>query len=209
MTPADAAPPRGETTAPAAGTRRRDDVLLRAILAATLAELAEHGYRGVTFEGVARRAQTSKPVIYRRYTTRAELILAALSALDPLPTTAARTGELRAELLALFELHKERYNRLGAGAVRGLLAELPQERSVDMLAIGAEAMIPAVRELVELASGRGELGPRPVPETVVALPLALLRYEFLTLGRVPPRPEIERMLDEIYLPLLRLHSGAA
>jgi AcrR family transcriptional regulator len=40
---------------------------MSAIRAATRAELADYGYAGVTFEGVARRAQTSKPVLYRRY----------------------------------------------------------------------------------------------------------------------------------------------
>lgn len=193
---------------PAQPTRRRDEVLLRAIFDATIAELQDAGFHGVTFEGVARRAQTSKPVLYRRFQSRAELVAAAIDARLPLPTEPRCTGPLREQLLELFALHEGRYQQLGAGVVRGLLAELPQAHSTAMLAEGAEKMLPPLRALIRSASERGELGPEPIPETVIASAMSLLRYEFLTIGRVPERSEIETLLDLIYLPLLKLHSGA-
>lgn len=209
MAASPAAAPRKPLPAGPTATRRRDDVLLNAIFEATAAELQDLGYSGVTFEGVARRAQTSKPVLYRRFASRAELVAAAVAARAPLPTEPHCTGPIREQLLELFELHVARYNQLGAGVMRGLLAELPQERSAEMLAGGAEQMLPPLRELISAASERGELGPGHIPETVVASAMSLVRYEFLTVGRVPERAEIEQLLDLIYLPLLRLHSGAA
>lgn len=195
-------------THPPGSTRRRDDELLDAILESVIAELGEHGYHGVTYEGVARRARTSKPVLYRRFSSRAELVAAAVVAREPLPTQPVHTGNLRDELLSLFTLHEQRYQRLGAGVVRGLLAELPQERSTAFLRNGVDAITSPLRELLTAAVQRGELGPLDVPEEVVHVPVALLRHEFLTLGRVPEQQEVERMLDLLYLPLLALHSGA-
>lgn len=193
---------------PAGATRRRDDELLDAIFDAVIAELTEHGYHGVTFEGVTRRARTSKPVLYRRFKSRAELVAAAVIAREPLPTQPVHTGNLREELLSLFTLHEQRYQRLGAGVVRGLLAELPQERSAAFLRNGLDANTTPLHELLTAAVQRGELGPLDIPEEVVHVPVALLRHEFLTLGRVPKQQEVERMLDLLYLPLLALHSGA-
>lgn len=194
---------------PAGVTRRRDDELLDAIFDAVIAELAEHGFHGVTFEGVTRRARTSKPVLYRRFKSRAELVAAAVVARDPLPTHPKRSGNLRDELLSIFTLHEERYYRLGAGVVRGLLAELPQERSTAMLRDGVDAIMPPLRELLAAAAQRGELGDAEIPVVVIQVPIALLRHEFLSLGRVPKQHEVEQMLDLVYLPLLKLHSGAA
>ena len=61
-------------------------MLERALYEATLAELAEVGYGGLTMEGIAARAQTGKAALYRRWDTKCELVQAALVfALPPLP----------------------------------------------------------------------------------------------------------------------------
>jgi len=57
--------------------RRRGDHLEHALLAATWEELLAVGYANLTMDGVAARAHTSKPVLYRRWPTRPELVLAA------------------------------------------------------------------------------------------------------------------------------------
>ena len=55
--------------------RRRGDALNAAIYQATLDELAEVGYAGLTMEGVAERAKASKASLYRRWPTRIELVM--------------------------------------------------------------------------------------------------------------------------------------
>ncbi|MDS1272583.1 TetR/AcrR family transcriptional regulator [Lipingzhangella sp. LS1_29] len=49
------------------------------MLTATLAILDTDGYGGLSFEAVARRAGTSRPAIYRRWSGRAPLVLAAIA----------------------------------------------------------------------------------------------------------------------------------
>jgi AcrR family transcriptional regulator len=70
-----------------------------AVLAATIAELAESGYGGLTIDNVARRAGVHKTTIYRRWPDRDRLIGDALTdqvALEvPIPDTGAIETDLR------------------------------------------------------------------------------------------------------------------
>lgn len=59
--------------------RPRDEEAGRAILQATRDVLLEAGYPGLTIEGVAERAGVAKTTIYRRWSTKGELVLDATS----------------------------------------------------------------------------------------------------------------------------------
>lgn len=69
-----------------------------AVLAATLAELADTGYAALTIENIARRAGVHKTTIYRRWTDRESLVADVLGeriALDfPIPDTGSVQGDL-------------------------------------------------------------------------------------------------------------------
>ena len=60
-------------------TRRRGADLERALHQAILDETAAVGYDAATVEGFAARAGTSKPVLYRRWPTKFEMVLAAIA----------------------------------------------------------------------------------------------------------------------------------
>ncbi|WP_307821418.1 TetR/AcrR family transcriptional regulator [Micromonospora humidisoli] len=88
---------------PGARGRPRDAELERRITAAVLGILAEHGYEDVSFEAVARRCQTSKASLYRRWGSKRDMVIAAVKAgparhsTSPLPPG----DTLREDLLAL------------------------------------------------------------------------------------------------------------
>src|SRR4051794_9492285 len=65
------------------GPRRRGDVLTTAIFEATLAELDEVGYAELSMERVAYRARASKGSLYRRWNSRAELVVDAMHHVRP------------------------------------------------------------------------------------------------------------------------------
>lgn len=69
----------GQLAASKRGGRPRDPQIGAAVLEATLAVLEESGYVRLTLEEIARRADTTKPAIYRRWPSRPHLVLAALA----------------------------------------------------------------------------------------------------------------------------------
>jgi len=89
---------------PQTATRRpgrpRSDEVRQAILDATLELLVEQGFDGMSIEAVAARAGAGKATIYRRWSSKRELVAAALSSIDD-DVRAPDTGRTRDDLLAL------------------------------------------------------------------------------------------------------------
>lgn len=188
-----------------ARTRRRDDVLMEAIQEATLSELVDHGYAGVSFEGVARRARTSKPVLYRRYRNRAEMVLAAMSRSAAGQVVAQHTGSLRTDLISVLEQVNQQFSRFKAEVYRGVIGEsddaLLNEALNAMGAVNSETM----RTILDMARARGELGPSQLAERVVLLPISLLRHELLFGEQLNSRA-IADIVDQVCLPLVQALS---
>ena len=72
-----------------------------AVIAATLAELAERGYSGVSLDGVAARAEVHKTTIYRRWRAKETLVLDAMLEQAGQTVAIPDTGSLRGDLLEL------------------------------------------------------------------------------------------------------------
>src|SRR5689334_2117613 len=93
-----------ECVLPGKKTRRRGVELDRALLDAAWDELLEKGYENLTMESVADRADTSRPVIARRWADRPSLVMAAIRHWhEHNPLAAPDTGSLRGDLLAYLE----------------------------------------------------------------------------------------------------------
>ncbi len=70
---------------PARAGRPRDEAAGRAILDAVRGLLAEHGYSALTIEAVAARAGVAKTTVYRRWSSKADLVVdAVVDSLGPL-----------------------------------------------------------------------------------------------------------------------------
>jgi AcrR family transcriptional regulator len=83
------------------GGRPRSLECDRAILDAALSEYAVHGLEGMSVDAVAARAGVSKATIYRRYASKAELVVAAACAAAEEQASVPDTGSLRGDLLTL------------------------------------------------------------------------------------------------------------
>jgi AcrR family transcriptional regulator len=185
-------------------TRRRAGELADAIRAATLAELADHGYAGVTYEGVARRVRTSKPVLYRRYRSRGQMVLDAVT---PHPTgeiTHIDTGSLRGDLIALLEQIAARVQHVGIEAYHGIIGE-SGDSLADTVAEIDGGTSQKMRKILDTAHVRGEIGPGPLPDRVVLLPVVMLRHDVLFRHLFDPA-SITDMIDSVYLPLVKAVS---
>ncbi|WP_236788173.1 TetR/AcrR family transcriptional regulator [Amycolatopsis sp. GM8] len=186
-------------------SRRRGEQLEAAILDATWKELKETGYSGLTIERVASRAGTSKPVIYRRWSNRAELVLAAWARQAPMRPEPVNTGSLRADLVELFSRIASRAGDIMGEMIAGVMGEA--FRDPEVLALLQERLRSsplkiALNRIVDRAVERGELPPVELPDRVTRLPLDLIRGGAMVTGGPPQKEEVEELVDDVYLPLL-------
>ncbi|TNC27762.1 TetR/AcrR family transcriptional regulator [Amycolatopsis alkalitolerans] len=187
-------------------SRRRGEQLEAAILDAAWAELQEAGYRGLTIERVASRAGTSKPVIYRRWANRAELVLAAWGRRMPNRPEPVNTGALRSDLIELFTRISRRANDMMGEMIAGVMAEAFRDPEVTALLqerLKAAPLAEGMRRILARAAERGEMPPVELPPRAARLPLDLVRNEGMTCGGPIREEAITEMVDEVYLPLLR------
>lgn len=191
-------------------TRRRGQELEEALLDAAYAELVESGLAAFTFDGVATRAQTSRPVLYRRWPTREELVIAAIRHHDqrtrpPVPDT----GTLRGDLLAVLKGANQHRMQLIAPVLAQLSgyfletgrtpAELRRELIGDR--VTADSVV------IQRAVDRGEIDPARLTPRVAALPFDLFRHEVLMTQAPVPDDVIEEIVDAIVLPVMTGDRG--
>jgi AcrR family transcriptional regulator len=182
--------------------RRRGDALETAILDAAWAELLEAGYSSFTVEAVARRAGTSRPVLARRWPSRADLAVAALAHYNRTdPVEMPDLGNVRAELIHVLQKLSER----GASTVMKVVLTMndyfaeTNSSIADLRArlVGENKFEQVLRRGV----ARGELDQSRLTSRISSLPLDLLRHE-LIMTRMPVSKElIVEIVDTIFLPL--------
>src|SRR4029450_13294576 len=97
-----------EATTPRSIGRPREERADRAILAAALELMAEHGVRDLRMDDVADRARVGKATIYRRYRSKDELVSAAVAALVS-EIAVPDTGSTRVDLFELMRNAVELY----------------------------------------------------------------------------------------------------
>jgi len=144
----------------ARGGRPRSTDADRALLTATLATLQEDGYAGVSMIGVAKRAGVSATTLYRRWSTKADLVAAAVATLNPImdvPDTGTVVEDLRAVLR-----HRAEALRNEEGKVFiGLIVEII--KNPDAFAAVKDRLgnrnLGVLAEIIARAVDRGEIPP--------------------------------------------------
>lgn len=180
-------------------SRRRGEVLERALYEATLAELTEAGYGGLTMEGIAARAHTGKAALYRRWATKCELVHSALVfALPPVPEP--RSGRSAKEnLLAMFTAHRDMLAGKTAFPGLDIIHQLLHEP--EMRAIFADAVVSPRLKIVELilqaAIDSGDIDPATVTPLTARVGPALINQHFLLTGEPPNRRELTLIVDTV------------
>jgi AcrR family transcriptional regulator len=182
--------------------RRRGRVLEDALLDAAWAVLERAGYAGLTMDAVAAEASTSKSVLYRRWASRRDLVLAMVLRRAPMsPQIDPDTGTLSGDLRALLHQVSERFLRLGA-AVPALFAELPGNPEIVEAARGAfGAPEVLAQNIVDRAAARGEIPTAQLSPTTLGAPLNLARFALLMTLQPLDEDAIDTLVREIALPL--------
>lgn len=186
------------------GRRRRGAELEQAIYAATLSQLAEHGLAALTMEGVAAAARTGKASLYRRWSTKEDLVLDAVGGTMPQADQADRScGSLRGDLLSMLGQMASFVNGPGGPIVRNLLVtsepghplqELARTRLVEPRLLG-------LTRLIEQGIARGEARPGTATLTLAQVGPAVAMHRFLLYGRISD-DDVREIVDSVVMPLL-------
>lgn len=187
--------------------RRRGADLEEALLEAAWEELEEHGYAGLTMEGVAARAGTSRPVLARRWDGKAKLAIAAIrQQMARYPLDVEDHGDLRVELLefmdrlcsrakgiaAVFTLFSSEYFQGGLTTPRDLHASLMEGNPAALMPI------------LDRAVSRGEVDPEKLFPPIVTLLCDLFRHHVIMTFSPPSSTLRTAWVDSIFLPLVRI-----
>ncbi|WP_333749113.1 TetR/AcrR family transcriptional regulator [Streptomyces sp. IBSBF 2394] len=194
-----------------APTRRRGAALENAITDAAWDVLVEHGYNGFTYEAITARAGTSKPVLYRRWPQREDLLIATLSRYWR-PLCIPDTGSLRHDALTLLRTVNAERDRTVI-LLRIQLADYFRETGTTFQDLRSRLhptdQQPPFATLVDRAIKRGELTDVPRSDRVVNLPFDLVRHDMLmAMGAVPDEAIVD-IVDTVWLPLLGLSPRGA
>ena len=173
------------------------------LLAITLRLLQEHGYDRLTVDAVACEARASKATVYRRWPSKAELVLAAFIEGVRAVAVAPHTGSLRGDLLAMGGLICEQARLLGP-TMRAVLTELSrnpalgdafQHQFVDQR---KELMTAVLSEAVT----RGDIDAEVISDELWDLLPGYLVFRSLIPGRPPTDETVQALVDDVLMPSL-------
>lgn len=176
------------------------------ILDATLRLLAEAGYDRLTMDAVATAAKASKATLYRRWTSKADLVIDAIERAKGAPRLVdLNSGNLRDDLMAL-ACHKGGLNDDSTVAVMaGIITALhrDQEFADAFHTRFIEPKVAETRAVYERAQVRGEI-PADVDVDLLApvLPAIILHRAFI-LREPTDDATVARIIDEIVIPAAR------
>ena len=196
----------GETEVSAAARRPggRSARVRAAVMAATLAELSDRGYSGVSLDSVAARAEVHKTTVYRRWRTKESLVLDAMLEQAAQTVAVPDTGSLRGDLLEL--AHRSaaiQTSPAGEAVVRAVAGEAPGNPAIAAASRRFwTERLRLDRTIVERAQARGEIDVETATRPVIEALLGPLYFRLLVTGEPLEAGFIDGIVDLI-------HAGCA
>lgn len=186
-------------------TRRRGEALIAAIHEAVILETAETGVSGLTMEGIARRAGTAKTVLYRRWQTPEDILLEAMQGYYPQEIPTPSADDLRGDLVGALMLFRDFADSPLGRALFAVIAETGRypelhRRIWDGVfeARGGRFTATVLRHYAAV----GKIDPARVTTLVIDIGEAMVIKYLLDNQRLPDRPYIESVVDQMILPVL-------
>ena len=177
------------------------------LLAVTLQLLQEHGYEGLTVDDVAATAHASKATVYRRWPTKAELVLAAFIEGVSQDAEPPDTGSLRTDLIRIGEAVCAQ-SREHAGTMRAVLGEVSRNPALNeamqrQLVDQRRAMMKTV---LEQAVDRGELAAEEAGGELWDLLPGYLIFRSVIQNRPATRRTVLAIVDDLIMPSVNRRS---
>jgi AcrR family transcriptional regulator len=193
---------------PAQPGRKRDHSRDAEILDATLEVLAEVGAARLTMDMVAARAGAGKATIYRRWTSKAELVIDAVAQMKRNQVDLERlpdTGTLRGDLLGLFKPQSIEEGERKLKIMTGLASLLSQDQALADPANTAvvQPWAEAHFALMQRAVERGEISASADIGTLSQVIPSMAAYRTLVQRKPIDLAFLTSMVDGVIVPALR------
>ena len=161
-------PPSDDKT-PSAG-RPRDPRIDAAILGATADLLAEIGYANLTMAAVAERAGTTKTALYRRWSSKAELVHEAAFPTAPTALTKPE-GDIVDDVRGMIAATRDVFvSPVVRAALPGLIADMAADADLNARVMSRfVGLFDLVRDRLAHAVERGDVHPDVDPERLIEI----------------------------------------
>lgn len=173
------------------------------LLDVTLQLLQEHGYDRLTLDAVAATARASKATVYRRWPTKAELVLAAFIEGVRQAAVPPDTGTLRGDLLQLGEVICQQA-RQHAGTIRAVLVEVSRNAALNdvMQHQFIDQRKALINDVLRQAVDRGEIDDAAIISELWDLLPGYLIFRSIIPSRPPTRRTVQALVDDVIIPSL-------
>lgn len=178
------------------------------ILAVTVELLQEHGYDRLTVDAVASAARASKATVYRRWPSKAELVLAAFIEGVRQVAVPPNKGTLRDDLLSLGETICQEVVQ-HAGTVRAVLVEVSRNPALNdvMQHQFMDYRRALIHHVLHQAADRGEIAEDVITDELWDLMPGYLIFRAIIPDRPPTRRTVEAFVDGFLIPGLTRPTG--
>jgi AcrR family transcriptional regulator len=173
------------------------------LLDVTLQLLQEHGYERLTIDAVAAVARASKATVYRRWPSKAELVLAAFIEGCRQVAVAPGTGTLRGDLLRLGDVIRL-HAREQARTIRAVMVEVSRHPALHeaMQSQFLDQRKALIQEVLRQAADRGEIDPAVISDELWDLLPAYLIFRSIMPSRPPTEYTVQALVDDVLIPSL-------
>lgn len=171
------------------------------LLEVTLQLLQENGYDRLTVDAVAATARASKATVYRRWPSKAELVLAAFTEGIRQVAVPPDTGTLRGDLVRLGELVCEQTSR-HAGTLRAVLVEVSRNPALNevMQHQFVDQRKALMLHILGQAVERGEIDAVAIDDDLWDVLPGYLIFRSLVSGRATTAQTVADLVDKVVLP---------
>ena len=189
--------------------RKRDHTRDPEILAAALDVLAETGYDRMTIDMVAARARAGKATLYRRWASKAELVIDAVACMKNAGidmTNLPDTGTLRGDLVAGIKPHSiedgDRKLHVMAGLISMISCDPGLADAVESAIVEPRAAVNRI--LLHRAIDRGEIPADCDVEKLSLLVTSMAMYRTMVQRKTVTREFLISVIDGLLLPAVGL-----
>lgn len=173
------------------------------LLDATLQLLQEHGYDRLTVDAVAATARASKATVYRRWPSKAELVLAAFIEGVRQVAVPPETGTLRSDLLHVGNAIRKQA-REQASTICAVLVEVSRSPALndalrDQFLKQRKVLL---QQILQQAVMRGEIDAAAINEELWDLLPGYLVFRSIMPSRLPTERTVQALVDDVIIPSL-------